>query len=294
MVIENNIPPVTVNDSVRIAKGIAAAGFPSAGIITAAMFLVLPWPWPIVCGMATIGAVFIAFVTALTKERDEFHKINRARVAQTALIERRAQKHDMRMKEIGYQAGMRVWEAEKLMQLGLPAPTSVNPVPPGPDRIITDYTAELPSGNSADDDDDEPRDDEGLILPKFVREGGANSKRMVRSDENTLQRSQRVTKLARHIRNFCADRNPSQDNILERIPMIPSGLIRSHEDITQALDLLAVKFEGKTYGWVTERSGRGTPRLWIDHQTGLPVNKNVRARETAGTTTPLVNGRGIR
>lgn len=129
MVVDNNIPPVTVNDSVRIAKGIAAAGFPSAGVVTAAMFLVLPWPWPVIVGVVAIGGVFVAFVAALTKERDEFHKINRVRAVQAAKLARQAALHEMEMKEVGYKASMRVWEAEKLAALGLPTPPAQ--LPPG-------------------------------------------------------------------------------------------------------------------------------------------------------------------
>lgn len=142
MVVDNNIPPVTVNDSVRIAKGIAAAGFPSAGVVTAAMFLVLPWPWPVVFGVVAIGGVFVAFVAALTKERDEFHKINRVRAVQAAKLARQAALHEMEMKEVGYKASMRVWEAEKLAALGLPTPPAQ--LPPGQTETWRIDGAEVP------------------------------------------------------------------------------------------------------------------------------------------------------
>lgn len=119
MVIDNNIPPVTVNDSVRIAKGIAAAGFPMAGVVTAAMFLVLPMPWPIVLGIVAIGGIFVAFVAALTRERDEFHKINRVRT-----------QHEMSMKEVGYKANMRMWEAQQLAQIAPPVQAQLPPARP--------------------------------------------------------------------------------------------------------------------------------------------------------------------
>ncbi len=124
MVIDNNIPPVTVNDSVRIAKGIAAAGFPMAGVVTAAMFLVLPMPWPIVLGIIAIGGVFIAFVAALTKERNEFHAINRVRA-----------QHEMSMKEVGYKASMRVWEAQQLALIAPPVQAQLPPAQPETWRI---------------------------------------------------------------------------------------------------------------------------------------------------------------
>lgn len=134
MVIENSIPPVTVNDSVRIAKGIAAAGFPMAGIVTAAMFLVLPMPWPIVLGIVAVGGVFIGFVAALTKERDEFHKINRART-----------QHEMTMKEVGYKASMRVWEAQQLAQIAPPVQAQLPPAQPQTFRLDgVDVRRDLP------------------------------------------------------------------------------------------------------------------------------------------------------
>jgi len=271
MVIDNNnIPPITVNDSIRIAKGIAYTGFPIAGLLGAAMFAFFPMPYPIIIGLVAIGGVFIAFIAALTKERDEFHKINRSHAIQAARTNRKQAEHELRMKEIGYAASLRVWEAQQMVQLGLPAPSG-NPVAPGPDRVFVDYQAQpqLPEAEGEDEDTEE-RDSDGLILPKFVRE---SSKRMIRENENTLERTERLAKLAKHVRNFCLDRNPSQENILERIPMMPNSLLCSHEHITQALDLLAIPLVGRSFGWVTPRGKRGSPRLWIDQQTGQPIKK---------------------
>jgi len=124
MVIENNIPPVTVNDSIRIAKGIAYTGFPIAGLLGAAMFAFFPMPYPIIIGLVSIGGVFVAFVAALTRERDEFHKINRART-----------QHEMSMKEVGYKANMRVWEAQQLAQIAPPVQAQLPPARPETFRL---------------------------------------------------------------------------------------------------------------------------------------------------------------
>lgn len=74
---------------------------------------------------------------------------------------------------------------------------------------------------------------------------------------------QRIEELARSILMRCYSANPSQANIEARIQMKPDGLLRSHSDITLAMQKLFAQ------GWVSKESSAKTARwLWRDKQNG--------------------------
>lgn len=74
---------------------------------------------------------------------------------------------------------------------------------------------------------------------------------------------ERIDQLAQAIVTRCASVNPSQTNIEARIPMRPDGILRSHSDITMALQKLAAM------GWVGKTGNSKTARwLWCEYQGG--------------------------
>lgn len=74
---------------------------------------------------------------------------------------------------------------------------------------------------------------------------------------------QRIEALAQAILMRCFSSNPSQANIEARIPLRPEGLLRSHSDITMAMQKLFAM------GWVAKESTAKTARwLWRDRQHG--------------------------
>lgn len=88
------------------------------------------------------------------------------------------------------------------------------------------------------------------------------------TSENTWRRiepseDERISQLAESILIRCRDRNPSQANIETRIPIRADGLLRSHSDITSALQRLG------SMGWVGKSGNGRTARwLWCDRQGG--------------------------
>jgi len=87
---------------------------------------------------------------------------------------------------------------------------------------------------------------------------------------------ERIERLAEAILIRCRDRNPSQSNIETRIPIRSDGLLRSHSDITSALQKLA------SLGWVGKSSNGRTARwLWCEHQGGGLIDHDI------ATTPPL-------
>lgn len=80
----------------------------------------------------------------------------------------------------------------------------------------------------------------------------------------------RMHKLARDIYDLCRDVNPpTQADIKERIPMTKGGLLRSNDDITKALNILAAR------RLIEPERGQGITRHWLDGQ-GRPLPKTPR------------------
>jgi hypothetical protein len=82
----------------------------------------------------------------------------------------------------------------------------------------------------------------------------------------------RLARLAREIYDLCRDVNPpTQGDIEERIPRTKKGLLRSHDDITKALNILAAR------GLIEQSLGQGIKRYWLDEKGGrLPATPKHR------------------
>lgn len=97
---------------------------------------------------------------------------------------------------------------------------------------------------------------------------------LLRTDDNVWKRvepseDQRIEQLAEAILTRCRDRNPSQENIEARIQMRSDGLLRSHSDITAAMQKLA------SVGWAGKSSnGRSARWLWCERQGGELIDHN--------------------
>jgi hypothetical protein len=82
----------------------------------------------------------------------------------------------------------------------------------------------------------------------------------------------RMHKLARDIYDLCRDVNPpTQELIKERIPLTAGGLLRSNDDITRALNILAAR------RLVEPEKGQGITRYWLDGQ-GNPLPRTPRKK----------------
>jgi hypothetical protein len=82
----------------------------------------------------------------------------------------------------------------------------------------------------------------------------------------------RMHRLAREIYDLCRDVNPpTQADIKERIPLTTGGLLRSNDDITRALNILARR------GLVEPEKGQGITRYWLDGQ-GRPLPRTPRKK----------------
>lgn len=80
----------------------------------------------------------------------------------------------------------------------------------------------------------------------------------------------RMHRLAREIYDLCRDVNPpTQAGIKERIPPTKGGLLRSNDDITRALNILAAR------RLIEPERGQGITRHWLDGQ-GRPLPKTSR------------------
>lgn len=110
-----------------------------------------------------------------------------------------------------------------------------------------------------------------LPEPRPLLQIGENQWKRVEPSED-----ERIERLAEAILIRCRDRNPSQANIETRIPLRSDGLLRSHSDITSALQKLA------SLGWVGKSSNGRTARwLWCEHQGGGLIDHDI------ATTSPL-------
>lgn len=82
----------------------------------------------------------------------------------------------------------------------------------------------------------------------------------------------RMHKLARDIYDLCRDVNPpTQELIKERIPLTAGGLLRSNDDITRALNILAARRV------IEPEKGQGITRYWLDGQ-GNPLPRTPRKK----------------
>ena len=127
-------------------------------------------------------------------------------------------------------------------------------------------------------------DDDELPAPRQIRETVRPTWRFIPREEMnaepnaaqaTVHESEqaydlRMQKLARDIYALCRDVNPpTQGDIKERIPLTKGGLLRSNDDITRALNILAAR------GVIEPEKGQGITRLWLDGQ-GRPLPKTPR------------------
>lgn len=111
---------------------------------------------------------------------------------------------------------------------------------------------------------DDDAEDEQDVMP-------APRERIV-INESAEAYDMRLRRLAGEIYSLCRDVNPpTQDEIKERIPMTRGGLLRSNDDITRALNMLAVR------RLIEPEKGQGITRLWLDGQ-GRPLPKTPRKK----------------
>ncbi len=128
------------------------------------------------------------------------------------------------------------------------APTArlMEPMPHRDERRMFFNGVEQPL--QSEDADDEPyaRDDD-LLAPMHTTITG----------ESQADRAVRIRNLARAIYSHCRDAEPTQSNIRHRIGQTPGGLLRSNQDITDALNELSAA------GMVSESVGAGVARRWL-------------------------------
>lgn len=124
-------------------------------------------------------------------------------------------------------------------------------------------------------------DDEQDEMPA-PREIGIPRERII-INESAEAYDMRLRRLAGEIYSLCRDVNPpTQNEIKERIPITRGGLLRSNDDITRALNMLAAR------RLIEPEKGQGITRLWLDGQ-GRPLPKTPRKRAIS-TNVPVQRG----
>lgn len=109
---------------------------------------------------------------------------------------------------------------------------------------------------------------------------GVSSRGQIVITESAAAYDLRIHRLAREIYDLCRDVNPpTQAAIMERIPRTAGGLLRSNDDITRALNILAAR------GLIEAEKGSGITRLWLDDR-GAPLPQSPR-RNRVTVNVPL-------
>lgn len=110
------------------------------------------------------------------------------------------------------------------------------------------------------------------------REIGAARERIV-INESAEAYDMRIRRLAGEIYSLCRDVNPpTQEAIKERIPMTKGGLLRSNDDITRALNMLAER------RLIEPEKGQGITRFWL-LSNGSPAPRTSRGKGVSVNTT---------
>lgn len=245
-------------DDNAVIKGIIWVGIGDTVLILLAAFLIARGE-----GWANFGAFGLCAIASILT----IHVIlERAHVQRREIIEERR-------KLVREKAGLRMIEARTalteaktdVLSRPIPQDTRLIEAPPemvsGP-RIYQNGV--LVSGHGQEQLEDIELDDPPDADPLDSRG------RPIMVSESEADRAVRIRKLANDIYSLCRDCNPTQANIKARIAMTPGGLLRSNQDITDALDVLAGR------GWVSAAQGQGIARLWL--RDGVPVDYSARAR----------------
>lgn len=110
------------------------------------------------------------------------------------------------------------------------------------------------------------------------REIGASRERIV-INESAEAYDMRIRRLAGEIYSLCRDVNPpTQEAIKARIPMTKGGLLRSNDDITRALNMLAAR------RLIEPEKGQGITRFWL-LSNGAPAPRTSRGKGISANTT---------
>jgi hypothetical protein len=132
-----------------------------------------------------------------------------------------------------------------------------------------------------------PRDDEddaSDVAGETSTDVQTTSTGQVIVTESMAERQVRIYTLAQRIYEICRDCDPlTQDAIKRRIRMQAGGLLRSNQDITDALDLMAER------NLVTPSMGKGVARRWTN---AVRAEQTARAEADTRARTRVREGAG--
>jgi hypothetical protein len=256
--------------ALRAARMIALIGAACTGGLALASARIHPDlpPWVIVIGLFTICFLVVALVW--NERSSSNHRANLA--AEERLEQQRAETEMIRAKRALLEA-QRDHVEYKTRVLAAPADSrgpQTLPTLAEPTHLRIYQNGELVNVGDEDAEYDEEPDDERAQVAGPVYAAPQLTTETV--DDKRV----RIRRLAQEIWSTCRDCNPTQGNIKARIPMRPGGLLRSHQDITDALDDLAAA------GRVTPQGGAGVTRYWLSVGTGQPIDYSARVRAREG------------
>lgn len=209
--------------------------------------------------------------------KSEIDADNELKRARAELTKARTEFVNEQRRVLGRPVGARVYEAPALPQ-GANPPTYTNDER---DDAMSDDEAlpiEAQISTARDDDDDDASDVAGETQDdvRITTTG-----QPIYLTETAAQKQVRIRQLAQRIYVICHDCDPlTQEAIKRRIPLQAGGLLRSNQDITDALDLMA------TNQLVTPSVGQGVKRRWLSavraEQRAAQSVARAHAREGAG------------
>lgn len=226
--------------------------------------------------VAALGIAFTGIIVyrILTGDITEHHYRERLKA------EKDAERVEAEVAEIN---ARRALYAAKERAIWTPLPGRTMPAisqPSAPAHYVNDARIDQQPDNQPAREEivDEPlpaSDDDEMIAPQappqLVAPYRSNRAGFV-VHENAQAYELRMHKLARDIYDLCRDVNPpTQADIKERIPLTKGGLLRSNDDITRALNILASR------RLIEPERGQGITRHWLDGQ-GRPLPKTPRRR----------------
>ncbi len=183
--------------------------------------------------------------------KSEIDADNELKRARAELTKARTEFVNEQRRVIGRPIGARVYELPAVPSASTPA---IYTNGRRDDDVLADedaLTVETQFESPVNDDDDtdvagETRDDVQITTTGQVI-----------ATESMAERKVRIHSLARRIYDMCRDCDPlTQEKIKERIPQRVGGLLRSNQDITDALNLLTER------NLVTPSVGKGVIRRW--------------------------------
>lgn len=204
--------------------------------------------------------------------KSEIDADNELKRARAELTKARTEFVNEQRRVIGRPIGARVYELPPVPSASTPAIYTNGRR--DDDAMSDDEALPVETQISEVRDDD---DDDGDVAGETRDDVQTTSTGQIIATESMAERQVRIQSLARRIYDMCRDCDPlTQERIKERIPQRIGGLLRSNQDITDALNLLTDR------NLVTPSVGKGVIRRW---NSAVNAERAARRESVAGVRT---------